>query len=322
MSEDFLAELGYLSFVTRLKRLSDGMIHEGRRMYRDLGLDIEPNWYAVFKLLDTHGPLTVTEIADRIGFSHPSVVSIVNKMCKAGYLEAGISDGDNRKRIMMLSGLAKKRMPEFEEIWAAGSSGMKRMLPEVDALKFIALLEEKTAEKGFRERTMEAFEQRNEVRIELFKPEYAEVFARLNYEWIEESYEVEECDHEILDHPIGYVINPGGQIFFAFVGEQDAGTVALVKKGNGVVELAKMAVAESFRGYGIGEKLMCAFIDYAKDKGFRSIVLDSNRKQVPAIRLYKKYGFVEIPLDPDTPYARSDIRMELILAESKMEHKS
>lgn len=316
MSKDFLADLGYLSFVTRLKRLSDKMLHDGRRMYRDLGMDIEPNWYAVFKLLGKEGPLPVTDIAERIGFSHPSVVSIVNKMCKAGYLEAGSSDGDNRKRFMKLSGLAVKRLPEFEKVWAAGVTTMKQMVPEADALHIISLLERKTSEKGFRERTLEAYRQNAAVKIETFRSEYAPDFARLNYEWIEAAYEIEDCDREILDHPLDYVIKRGGQIFFAFAGSEAVGTVALVPEEEGVVELAKMAVNGEYRGYGIGDALMRAFVSYSREQGIDKIVLDSNRKQVPAINLYKKYGFREVPMRPDTPYARSDIRMELELGQS------
>jgi DNA-binding MarR family transcriptional regulator len=83
---DFLRELGTISFVTRLKRISDAMLHDGRKIYKKFGYDIEPNWFVIFKLLEKYGELTVTEIADKIGFRHPSVIAIVNKMLKLGYV--------------------------------------------------------------------------------------------------------------------------------------------------------------------------------------------------------------------------------------------
>ncbi|MDH3492083.1 MAG: bifunctional helix-turn-helix transcriptional regulator/GNAT family N-acetyltransferase [Acidobacteriota bacterium] len=313
MSQDFLADLGFLSFVTRLKRLSDNMLHDGRRLYRDLGMDIEPNWYAVFKLLEQYGPLTVGDIARRIGFSHPSVVSIVNKMHKAGYLEADKSGKDNRKRIMKLSRRAVDMMPEFEKVWAAGTASLKKMLPETDALAFLSLLEDKIAKSGFRARTLDAVKPKDPVSIELYSESLAPCFGRLNYEWIEEMYEVEEHDREQLDNPETSVIGKGGQIFFALVDGQAVGTVAMIPEGDNCVELAKMAVTNGYRGYGIGDKLMEAFIEYARKNGFERIVLESNRKQVPAIQLYRKFGFREIPLNPETPYSRADIRMELLL---------
>lgn len=310
MSNDFLNGLGYLSFATRLKRLSDNMIHDGRRMYRDLGMDIEPNWYAIFKLLGKRGAMTITEIADELGFSHPSVVNMINKMSIAGYLEAGESDGDNRKRIMRLSAKAIDKMPEFEKIWAAGTASMKRMMPAADVLELLTTLEEKIAEKGFGERTLDAYGQPAEVSIHSFAPAYAPDFASLNYEWIEETYEVEDHDREQLDHPESRIIDKGGEIFFAEVAGRIVGTVAMIPEAEDTFELAKMAVTGGYRGYGVGDELMSACIEYAKENGIERIVLDSNRKQVAAIRLYKKVGFQEIPLNPDTPFARADIRME------------
>src|ERR1044071_7763645 len=125
---DFLRELGTISFVTRLKRVSDAMLHDGRRVYKHLGHDIEPNWFVIFKLLEKYGELTVTEIAEKIGFAHPSVIAIVNKMVRKGYLTETKSTSDSRKRILSLTAQAKKMMPQFERVWNAGTAGFKRML--------------------------------------------------------------------------------------------------------------------------------------------------------------------------------------------------
>ena len=41
-NDDFLRELGSIAATTRLKRISDALLHDGKRMYRELGMDIEP----------------------------------------------------------------------------------------------------------------------------------------------------------------------------------------------------------------------------------------------------------------------------------------
>ena len=146
-----------------------------------------------------------------------------------------------------------------------------------------------------------------------FDEKYAPDFARLNYAWIKEFYEVEEHDREQLDHPFEYIIKPGGQIFFALINGETAGTVALIEEGKESFELAKMAVTQKYRGFNMGGKLMQACVDYSKKVGKKRIILESNTRQIPAIRLYKKYGFRKIPLDPNTPYERANIRMELVL---------
>ena len=144
-----------------------------------------------------------------------------------------------------------------------------------------------------------------------FNPKYAREFADLNYQWIAETYGVEEHDHDILDHPFEAVIVPGGQIFFAVSGAEVAGTVAMIPFDDASFELTKMAVDPKFRGRGIGDKLMQACIEFTRESDRSSIILESNTKQVAAIQLYRKFGFRDTPLDPNSQYVRANIRMEL-----------
>lgn len=310
---DFLARMGTLAFVTRLKRLTDAMLHDGRRVYKRLGLDIEPNWFVVFKLLQNRGKMAISEMASEIGFAHPSVISIVNRMIAAGYVEESRSAADNRKRLLSLTTKAIERLPEFDRIWDAGTTAYKSMLADIDMLKFVDSLEASYREKSFAQRALDQIEQRDVVEIVTFREDLADAFAYLNYDWIEKGYGIEEHDREILDSPRVKIIDPGGQIFFALVRSEPAGTVALEHLNADTYELVKMAVSTEFRGRGIGDRLMRACIAYAVESGRSRISLDSNTKQAAAINLYRKYGFREIPLDPNSPYSRVNIRMELAL---------
>lgn len=152
---DFIRELGYLGFTTRLKRISDAMMHEGRRMYSELDIDIEPNWFVIFKLLKARGPLCVTDIADSIQMAHPSVITIINKMMNAGYLISEKDPEDSRKRVLDLSNRAVQMLPTFEKIWEAGDVAMAQALDGMDALSFLVQLEDLFTNKGFKQRTLE-----------------------------------------------------------------------------------------------------------------------------------------------------------------------
>jgi ribosomal protein S18 acetylase RimI-like enzyme len=150
-----------------------------------------------------------------------------------------------------------------------------------------------------------------EIQIVEFDPAYADDFARLNYHWIAEAYGIEQHDHDVLDHPQTAVIDPGGQIFFALSDSIVVGTVAMIPYGDDGFELTKMAVDPEYRGRGIGDELMIACIEFAFTGGAKRIVLESNTRQTAAIELYRKFGFKEIELDPNSQYARANIRMEL-----------
>jgi ribosomal protein S18 acetylase RimI-like enzyme len=157
----------------------------------------------------------------------------------------------------------------------------------------------------------------SDVVIVGFDDQFAEDFGRLNYEWIAKSYGVEQHDHDILDHPKTSVIEGGGEIFFAVENGRAIGTVAMIPMSEeDSFELAKMAVAPEARGQGIGDLLMAACIDFARKKGSKSIILESNTRQEVAINLYRKFGFNEIPLDPNSHFVRANIRMELAISKT------
>jgi len=160
--------------------------------------------------------------------------------------------------------------------------------------------------------------QSDDVRITRFDPAYVESFADLNYEWIEQYFVVEDKDREILEDPVGQIIDVGGEIFFAVIGDTAVGTAALIDTSEDSFELAKMAVSPNYRGRGIADGLIRACIEHAKIKGKSRIFLLSNTKLQPAMALYRKHGFVEINPDEQSPYERVNIVMELALNRSKL----
>jgi len=156
MKNDYIKNLEYLGFATRLKRISDALIHDGRRLYKELNMDIEPNWYLIFNLLETEKELSVTDISDILQFSHPSVITITNKMEKAGYLISRKSATDNRKRVLRLSDKATKEHEKFAPVWEAATQGITEALEGLDALNFLDRLEDRLQTKDFKQRAMES----------------------------------------------------------------------------------------------------------------------------------------------------------------------
>lgn len=152
---DFLQELGYLGFTMRLKRISDALLQDGRKLYQGLSVDIEPNWFSVFKLLEARGGMTVMHIAESLMMAHPSIIAITNKMLAKGYLISEKHSTDSRKRILNLSEKAIAMLPVFQNIWDSGETGMEEVLEPYNALELITRLEEVFFEKGFRDRTLE-----------------------------------------------------------------------------------------------------------------------------------------------------------------------
>lgn len=153
----------------------------------------------------------------------------------------------------------------------------------------------------------------SEITIVPFDPRYAEAFARLNYEWIERYFVIEPHDREVLDNPHEYIVSAGGEVFFVLIGDVVAGTCAMVRSDAETFELTKMAVSPDFQGRGIANRLMEACIEFARGNGAERIFLETNSKLPVAMALYRKFGFLDTPLDPDSLYSRANVRMELAI---------
>jgi GNAT superfamily N-acetyltransferase len=149
------------------------------------------------------------------------------------------------------------------------------------------------------------------IEIVEFQTEHQPWFEKINRDWIEKFFWMEPIDVDVLQKPAEHIISKGGSILMARYFNEIAGTVALKFVDKEIYEFTKMGVIEKFQGKKIGEALALAAIRKAKSLGAKKIILYSNTKLSAAISLYKKLGFVEVPLDG--PYKRSDIKMELPL---------
>ncbi|CAM3463574.1 GNAT family N-acetyltransferase [Aquirufa ecclesiirivi] len=150
----------------------------------------------------------------------------------------------------------------------------------------------------------------SQIRITYFEPAYRDAIRRLNVEWLEKYFHVEEIDREVLSKPEEVILAPGGEIFYAWYGDEIVGTVSLMKLEESIFELTKMAVSEKFQGLGIGKLLMENCLDFAKKAGIKQIIIYSNRRLERAVDMYRKFGFLEMDLGP-VIYQRADIKMRL-----------
>ena len=150
----------------------------------------------------------------------------------------------------------------------------------------------------------------DEIKIIDYLPGHKIFFKQLNY--IKKYFTVEKEDLKLLENPEEYIIKPGGAILMAERDGNIIGTCGLLRINDGTFELVKMAVDEKERGKRIGYLLGEAAIKKAKDLGADKIQLETNSSLIPAVNLYKKLGFTEVPLN-NSEYKRCDLKMILDL---------
>ncbi|UTX49251.1 MarR family winged helix-turn-helix transcriptional regulator [Chryseobacterium sp. MA9] len=150
MDFDFIKELGYKALDSRLKRISDRMSHDVRKFYKEFNIDVEPNWYLVFMLLQKKGEISITDIAEPLGYSHPSVVVIVKKMNENGYLIIKKDIADKRKQIISLSPKAIEMLPQLEQIWDSCEKTILKVLSEdLGILTYLDHIDQELKEESF-----------------------------------------------------------------------------------------------------------------------------------------------------------------------------
>ncbi len=315
---DALRGFGELSLGSRLKRISEYLMRETQIVYNHFNIDFDPFLFPIFKVISHKDGVTNTEIQMALKYTQPAITQAINKLNSKGYIHYKADDLDKRKKNIHLSEGGQKLLENINPLWQSIDVVIKDYTQDTSQslIEHLNLLENKLEAKSFSETIINHIKMNHtkteNISILSYKKAYAKDFYDLNIEWLESFFYVEPYDREVLGNPETYIINKGGHIFFARLNDKIVGTVALMPIGDkGEFELTKMGVYPEYRGFKIGQKLMQHSIDFAKSLQLPKLIIYSNRLLENAIYIYKKYGFVEIPVEANCPYKRCDIKLEL-----------
>lgn len=304
---------GYLAISTRLQRLAESLRRDGTQIYQHFGIEFEPKFWPVLYTLSKKSPLGILDLANEIGYAHPSVIALVREMEQKKWIRSVKDKSDSRRRLLSLSPLALELVAQMEPVWAVIKAALEEICEgETPLLRAIEEVERRLAQESFSDtaRRIALSRADNSVRIVDYEPRHQEAWERLNLTWISKDFEVEDIDRETLGKPQQYFLDGGGAILLAEKDGEIIGTVGLQPFGNGAYELAKMTVAEKARGLKIGEKLGWAALERAQKLGAKRVFLYSNTKAYQAINLYFKLGFRVVGLDSQE-FKRANIQMEI-----------
>lgn len=309
---DTIKSLGELSMGSRLKRLSDMCMKNIQIAYNKHHIDFDPYLFPAFHNIANLGSTTNAELFESLKTSQPAVTQTINKLLKKGLIESATDVTDKRKKTIVLSEKGKEFHRKARPVWRGMERAVKKFTqhPANSLIEHLNNFEVVLQSGEFLKTVNEYIDVEMQIKITEYQEAFKQDFYDLNTEWLETFFYVEDFDREVLSKPHKYILEPGGHIFFAAEGNRALGTVALMKAGENKYELTKMAVHTDARGRKIGQQLMQHCLDFAKEHNYE-LFLYSNTLLENAIHIYRKYGFVEIPVEPDCPYVRSNIKMEL-----------
>lgn len=310
----YIASLGELALGSRLKALSDQFYSAADDVYQACGTSIESRWFPVLRYLWEEGPMSVTEVADAIGQTHSAVSQLTDKLVRAGMVRRRRDNADGRRSVLTLTDKARDALSELGPIWCAVRNGVGAVLGEhaTQLLAAIAACERALQERPIAEAILaeHATLRATPLQIVPYEPALRDDFYRLNAQWLERYFRLEDVDRAMLSDPERYVLQPGGAIYFAKLGDTVIGTCALLQESPGVYELSKMSVDETFRGLGAGRQLLDAMIAEFHLRGGTELFLESNSRLKTALRMYEQAGFHMQPaVRAGSHYERADVYM-------------
>lgn len=313
MNNEIFQEIG---IGTRCRRIFEMLSIEMDKIYQNEGVDIGMREFPILYCLYLKGPLLIADIQKLTGLSHSAVSQTIKKLSGKEYLWLRTAD-DARSKIVVFSDRGEKLIAKLTPIWAVAERAMSDVIGDCDHNMLEAMddYEEALKQKPFTQRYNAFKKSKPEKKVEMvaYDIKYKDAWRFINQQWIEKLFVMEEEDIINLNDPEKIVLDKGGEIYFSLLNRKAVGVVALKKYSSTRYELSKMGVLPEAQGLGIGNMLVEKVIERFHARGGKELFLETNSSLKPAITLYKKYGFREVPAPENSPYTRADYFMELIV---------
>ncbi|KMQ61565.1 MarR family transcriptional regulator [Chryseobacterium angstadtii] len=153
---NIIDESGILAISTRLQRLSEQLRKDGAMIYQSFGIDFEPKWFPVIFTLHHKKMLSVVEIANEIGYTHPSTISLLKELEKNKLIQSKKDKQDERRRLIILAPKGIELIEKMKPVWELMSKVLGQIADnENNLLTAINEAEKKINEQSFYQRALQ-----------------------------------------------------------------------------------------------------------------------------------------------------------------------
>ena len=146
-------EAGILAIATRLTRLSDNLRKDGHLIYQAYGIDFEPKYFPVVFVLYTKPLLSIVQVAEEIGYSHPSTITLLKDLEKKGLIASKKDRQDERKRMVRLTPKGRALVGKIQPVWQTMTQALNDLLTtKNNLLDAVTEVERRMEEQSFYQR--------------------------------------------------------------------------------------------------------------------------------------------------------------------------
>jgi DNA-binding MarR family transcriptional regulator len=125
---NFYESLGHLVLGSRLRRLSEAFLSEINKTYQAAGIEFDASWFPVFYLLSKNGSLSIKELSDITGVSHPAASQLVTNLKSKKLLKTTTCTDDGRRQLVQLTKAGHALLERILPVWEALSLTMEELV--------------------------------------------------------------------------------------------------------------------------------------------------------------------------------------------------
>lgn len=151
---NYFDSAGLLVLGSRFRRLSENFLTTVNSVYQQQGINFEAGWFPAFYLLKNEQEISIKQLSEAMGCSHPAASQLVTTLKKQSLITAAPHPGDARTQMLSLTADGKKLLTQILPVWQAIQTAVKAQLtPEIaELLKTLPLLESALTPKELSEK--------------------------------------------------------------------------------------------------------------------------------------------------------------------------
>ena len=254
------------------------------------------------------GQTTAVELCMELGLDAGYLSRILGSFQKSGLIEKEESPNDARQTLLALS---KKGRKAFEPLNARSNEQVAEMMDKLAPAQQADLVQAM--------RTIESILSSSAERLPSFvlrqyRPgDMGWVVQRHGLLYYQE-YGYDEHFEALVAGIVAEFIeklDPArDRCWIAEKDGENVGSVFVVKKSQSVAKLRLLLVEPSARGLGIGKRLVAECVRFARDAGYKKIMLWTQSELTAARRIYQNAGFELMGKDKHQSWSRKDLIAE------------
>ncbi|MEP7320589.1 MAG: bifunctional helix-turn-helix transcriptional regulator/GNAT family N-acetyltransferase [Saprospiraceae bacterium] len=282
----------------RLRHLSDHLVEEEMRVYHEIGIDIPYRWHAILQIFYEYDKiLTISDLAELQGKTHPDVVYTINQMNKEGLVIEKSDKSDKRKRIVGPSEKAKSLITTLRPSWQAAQDATNQWVKESapDLWLNFESLNHALETRSFFSRIKKERKRSDLKNVQLVRyNEVQDAQLVLQNSWSQfknKYFDVVELDKYI--HDMQFLITKNeAETYFALWMNQIVGSISILRRSFKYCEIILLWIEEPHRRRYIATKLLEKGISLGREMGASNLFVQSHPKLVAANALFQNLSFI------------------------------